>query len=307
MRSSSDLWKSRNTGMRGEGRATRANREAPGAACESHEVAFGKRRIAFLLKRTGRRTLGITVRPDASVLVTAPSSAAVDRVRSRVKARAPWIVRQQEYFYGFRPPIPPRRYVSGETHRFLGRQYRLKVVEGPGGHARLKGKFIVVETLHKDDRGNVRQIVESWYLVRARERFKRSVHESLARFHGRLKSPVVRLKRMPKRWGSWTKSGAIYLNPELVLAPGSCIDYVVTHELCHLVHARHGREFYALLLRVMPDWEERKARLERMSAETGSLGGREWCVAARTRAADRIWRVRKGAVLYVGANSSGRK
>ena len=62
----------------------------------------------------------------------------------------------------------------------------------------------------------------------------------------------------------------IYLNPELVLAPASCIDYVVTHELCHLVHAPHGQEFYGLLRRAMPDWEERKDRLERVAAETGS-------------------------------------
>jgi len=75
---------------------------------------------------------------------------------------------------------------------------------------------------------------------------------------------------MPKRWGSWTQRGVIYLNPELVLAPASCIDYVVTHELCHLVHARHGQAFYGLLRRVMPDWEERKDRLERAAAETGS-------------------------------------
>ena len=64
-------------------------------------------------------------------------------------------------------------------------------------------------------------------------------------------------------------AGVIYLNPELVLAPPSCIDYVVTHELCHLVHGHHGREFYALLRRAMPDWEERKRRLEREGAETG--------------------------------------
>jgi predicted metal-dependent hydrolase len=77
---------------------------------------------------------------------------------------------------------------------------------------------------------------------------------------------------MPKRWGSWTQRGVIYLNPELVLAPASCIDYVVTHELCHLVHAPHGRKFYELLQRVMPDWGERKDRLERAAAETGG----EW-------------------------------
>ena len=77
---------------------------------------------------------------------------------------------------------------------------------------------------------------------------------------------------MPKRWGNWTRRGVIYLNPELVLAPPSCIDYVVTHELCHLVHGHHGRAFYDLLARAMPDWEERKRRLEREGAETSLCG-----------------------------------
>jgi predicted metal-dependent hydrolase len=72
---------------------------------------------------------------------------------------------------------------------------------------------------------------------------------------------------MPKRWGSWTRRGGICLNPELVKAPASCIDYVVTHELCHAVHGHHGKAFYELLRRVMPDWEHRKARLERIAAE----------------------------------------
>lgn len=71
---------------------------------------------------------------------------------------------------------------------------------------------------------------------------------------------------MPGRWGSWTRAGGICLNPELVRAPASCIDYVVTHELCHLVHINHSSEFFALLRRTMPDWETRKARLEQMLA-----------------------------------------
>jgi hypothetical protein len=112
--------------------------------------------------------------------------------------------------------------------------------------------------------------VEAWYLAHAKERFARSVAESAARLGMRLASPPqMQLRRMPKRWGSWTRRGVIYLNPELVKAPGSCIDYVVTHELCHLVHGHHGPAFFALLSRAMPDWEQRKLRLEREGAETG--------------------------------------
>ena len=267
--------------------------ERRGPELERHEVGFGGGRIGFRLKRTGRRTLAITVKPDTSVMVTAPLGVGVDAVKARVRKRAMWIRRQQGYFSRFLPKLPPRWYVSGETHRYLGRQYRLKVVEGPGESAKLRGKFIWVETDRKEESGRVRRLVEAWYVARAREKFSRSLTGSLARFHGRVGAPQLRLRRMPKRWGSWTQRGVIYLNPELVLAPPSCIDYVVTHELCHLVHAAHGRAFYGLLRRVMPDWEERKYRLERAAAETGSeattCGAADVVLASKSRASCGTW------------------
>lgn len=231
---------------------------------------FGGERIEFRLRRTNRRTLAITVRPDLEVLVAAPRKAALETVLGKVRKRAGWIRRQQRFFGEFLPQTPPRRYVSGETHRYLGRQYRLKVVKAEESSVKLQGRFIWVHAPNKHDRVRVRKLVEAWYLAHAKERFARSVAESAARLGTRLASPPrIQLRRMPKRWGSWTRRGVIYLNPELVKAPGSCIDYVVMHELCHLVHGHHGPAFYALLSRTMPDWEQRKQRLEREGAETG--------------------------------------
>jgi predicted metal-dependent hydrolase len=238
-----------------------------GRAAEA--VMFGGRRIELVLRRSKRRTLAITVQPDASVVVTAPEGVGPDAIRARVRKRARWIRRQQEYFSRFLPKLPPRRYVSGETHRYLGRQYRLKVMEGPEETVKLRGRFIVVHTRRKGDRARVRNLVQSWFMQRARARFTRSLGECVGRFHGSIPTPRLQLRRMPKRWGSWTHRGVIYLNPELVLAPPSCVDYVLMHELCHLVHAAHGHAFYGLLRRVIPDWEERKDRLERVAAETG--------------------------------------
>lgn len=237
-----------------------------------HQVAFGRGRIEFRVRRTGRSTLAITVRPDTSVLVTAPKGTSLELVRERVHRRAVWVLRQQEYFSRFQPTLPPRRYVSGETHRYLGRQYRLKVRAGVEEDVGLRGRFIEVRTQRKDEAGWVRRLVEGWYLERARARFDRSLAECLGRFRGRVNAPLLLLRRMPKRWGSWTRRGVIYLNPELILAPPSCVDYVVTHELCHLVYAHHGRAFYDLLARAMPDWEQRKRRLEREGAETSLCG-----------------------------------
>jgi hypothetical protein len=116
----------------------------------------------------------------------------------------------------------------------------------------------------------VKALLEAWYAEHARWAFEKSVAACAGKLNGQLAgAPRLRLRHMPKRWGSWTKRGVIYLNPELILAPPSCIDYVVTHELCHLVHASHGAEFFALLRKTMPDWEQRKARLEQLAAESG--------------------------------------
>lgn len=229
-----------------------------------HHVEFAGELIGFRLRRSSRRTLAITVRPDLGVIVTAPEKAALETVLAKVRKRAAWIKRQQRYFNEFLPPTPPRRYVSGETHRYLGRQYRLKIVEAEPAEVKLRGRFIWVRTPRKADTARVREQVEDWYLVHAKERLARSFTENVARMGTRMASiPRMQVRRMRQRWGSWTRGGGVWLNPELVKAPGSCIDYVVTHELCHAVHGNHGKKFYDLLRRVMPDWETRKARLER--------------------------------------------
>ena len=228
------------------------------------DIEFAGAKIVFRLRRSGRRTLAITVQPDLGVVVTAPRKAAMENVLARVRKRAVWIKRQQRYFSEFLPQTPPRRYVSGETHRYLGRQYRLKVVEADAADVKMRGRFIWVHTPRKADTARMRALVEGWYLAHAKKRLTRSFAESEARLGTRLTNPPrMQVRLMKKRWGSWTRRGGIWLNPELVKAPASCIDYVVTHELCHAVHGNHGKKFYELLRRVMPDWEQRKARLER--------------------------------------------
>jgi predicted metal-dependent hydrolase len=242
--------------------------QGPEGEERSQKVAFGGERIEFRLRRSKRKTLAITVRPDMTVVVTAPEGADVEAVKGKVRKRAVWIRKQQRFFERYLPAVPPRRYVSGETHRYLGRQYRLKVVEGAKGKVRLQGQFIWVEVRGRSDTDRVRRLVEAWYVEHARAAFGRSLETCLRALHGCVKGTLrLHLRRMPKRWGSWTQPGAIYLNPELVRAPRSCIDYVVTHELCHLAHGDHGREFFELLRRTMPDWEQRKARLESVMAE----------------------------------------
>ena len=246
----------------------RSGPAAKRSRAKTFSVKCGKNKIEFRLRRSDRRTLAISVMPDASVVVTAPAYVDSETVFLRVERRASWIVRQKGLFEEFLPPVPPRKFVSGETHRYLGRQYRLKLIESETPNVTLSGRFIWVHLPTRSDTKHARELVEGWFLKRAKERLFQSFEKGIARLGARFATqPKMKLRKMSKRWGSWTQRGIVYLNPELIKAPSSCVDYVVTHELCHTVHGNHGKHFYELLQRVMPDWRARKTRLERLMSD----------------------------------------
>ena len=234
-----------------------------GAAATTRSVRYGGAVIEFELVRTDRATLEIAVLPDSSVIVKAPPDAREEDVLARVVRRARWILRQQRYFAQFQPRTPPRRYVGGETHLYLGRQYRLAIEEGDEEGVRLVAGWFQVTVAGDTSAGHVKLLLARWYAQKARQRLPERLDECWRRFpSAKLARPVLRLRRMRTRWGSLSSAGTLSLHPDLVRAPRECIDYVIIHELCHLVHPDHGPEFRRLLERVLPDWERRKHRLE---------------------------------------------
>lgn len=230
-----------------------------------HKIAYGRHSIAYEVVYSARKTLEISVLPDLSVVVKAPQERSVEEVEAKVKKRAGWIVRQKQFFSMFLPAQPERRYVSGESHTYLGRRYRLKVVECGERRVVLKGGYIWLYAPDKNDTESLRAQLDKWYRERAVVKFEERLQlamEKLGKYG--VKEPVVQVRKMTSRWGSCSEKGRITLNTLLVKAPTQCIDYVITHELCHLLHFGHSRKFYELMSVVMPDWEERKSRLERV-------------------------------------------
>lgn len=228
-------------------------------------VQYGQELIDFTLVRRNRKTMAITVHPDLSVEVVAPTTARESAILDRVKRRARWILSQQRQFLSWMPKTSRRQFRGGETHRYLGSQYRLKVIKDEQPGVRLRGGFLEVRTPGPSDRQVVKKAVTGWYRNHARERFDRQLQEAYARMRAYdLPKPRLRLLHMSKRWGSCTTSGEVILNPELIKAPSVCIEYVIVHELCHLRHPNHNRAFFEMLEAVLPDWRQRKDRLERV-------------------------------------------
>jgi predicted metal-dependent hydrolase len=225
------------------------------------------RPLVFHLRRSGRRTLGISVEPDRRVLVTAPADATEERITTALRRRAGWIRHQQRVFEALPPPPSPRQWVAGETHRYLGRQYRLKLVKASIHSVRLAGGYFAVALADTSDRVCIQRLMDRWY----RQHAETLLEDRVARIISsttwlEMEPPPITVRVMRKRWGSTTRSGRIYFNLDVVKLPLGCIDYVAVHELAHLRIPHHGPAFWRMLDRCMPDWRAWRERLMRLEA-----------------------------------------
>ncbi len=208
-----------------------------------------------------RQTLAIEVHPDSRVLVRAPIDCPEALIAERVQKRAAWISRQLAEFERYRPRTPARQYINGESHLYLGRQYRLKLISGEAASVKLTRGRLLVMLPGEPEPERVKALLHRWYLDRARAVFTEMLDTSLPHFKG-IELPRLIVRAMQSRWGSLSRAGTMTLNLNLVRAPRPCIEYVVTHELCHSRHRDHDARFFKLLGQVMPDWKQRKQRLE---------------------------------------------
>lgn len=237
-------------------------------SAETLRLPYGNESIEFRLTRRDRKTLSISVKPDLGVEVVAPVDAPLDRIFEKVRKRAPWIRKQVGFFSQFHPRTLERQYLSGETHLYLGRQYKLKVVRHIQERVKLYRGQILVQSHMPKNTALTKTLVEQWYRERAHIKFRERLVMCQKKFPRpeKFEPRGVIIRELRQRWGSMTANGNLILNRSLIRSSVDAIDYVVTHELCHIRYSNHGTEFFQLLDRVMPDWEKRKIKLERLLA-----------------------------------------
>jgi predicted metal-dependent hydrolase len=224
-------------------------------------IQYGATIIDYEIKFAQRKTLSICVNPDSTVCLKAPVDATLEQIQQKVHKKASWILKQKRFFESFGTSTTKRQYISGESHLYLGRQYMLRVKESNVNAVHYQNNIIEIECRHKKDAGI---LLQTWYRQRANIKFQEYAQPIIEQFsvYG-VKPHSLSIKKMDKRWGYCTIDGHITLNPRLICAPRCCIEYVITHELCHLIYRSHNKEFYALLTKEMPHWEKWKAKLER--------------------------------------------
>ena len=236
---------------------------------DGYLLTYDGHSIPFQIDLRDRSKLTINVYPDLRVEVLAPQNQPMDRILARIERRASWIVKQWRYFEQFQPTLPKRQFVSGETHVYLGRQYRLKVSKGTKSEIKLVGRFFQVQNPDRDNTEEIGCLLENWYLTHAKNVFTNRLRlcQKTCRILELPNTFAVTVRKMARRWGSCTQSGNITLNVDLVKTPVYCIDYVIVHEMCHLKIHNHSPAFFRLLTRCMPDWERRKAKLDSFRLE----------------------------------------
>lgn len=218
--------------------------------------------LNYELRRSDRKTLEIGVHPEGKVIVVAPNNAAIAKIEEKLEKRIPWISRHLEQTQSLFIP-QPKRWIAGETHRYLGRQYRLRIHDGDSISVRLKGAFFEITVSDRRDINSIQNAMETWYRQRAQPIFQQRLDRCLQASKAFLavEPPDLVIRKMQKRWGSCTPSGRILLNLDLIKVPLPCIDYVIAHELCHLEVMNHSPTFWRLLSKCLPDWEKQRQRL----------------------------------------------
>ncbi len=231
----------------------------------TYEVKYGTDKITFSIERKKVKNVNLNIRNTGEVIVTARQEVPLDFIMGFVERKANWIIKQMKYFKDYETEITDKKeLVSGESLKYLGKQYRLKVIESTDESVKYFRGYIYLYVKDKSNYKRKEILLSKWFDFKCREVFMCSydkVYKMVSKYH--IPNVQISIRKMKSRWGSCLlEKQIIILNRELIKAPKYCIEYVILHELIHLIYKNHNNEFYDFLYTLMPDWKERKRILD---------------------------------------------
>lgn len=209
--------------------------------------------IAEVIRTNRRKSVDIRVE-DGAVSVVVPANTSAEKIDQLLAAKRRWI-KEKITQHREMTPAATRRFVSGEAFSYLGRNYRLKVETGNFAPVKpLNGRLVVTVPKGTEQPHMVRNALVRWYKRQA----ELKLSEKVARFAPLVgvEPAGVGVRTFKSRWGSCTSKGNLEFNWQIMMAPNRMVDYVVIHELCHLIRHDHSPEFWWEVARVMPDYAE---------------------------------------------------
>lgn len=222
--------------------------------------------IQYKIIYSARRTLAISILPDATVIVRAPYRTSEKTITKLVDAKASWIVKHTEKFKNNIQRKPERFFTDGEKHLYRGLESALRVQKTSKPYCRFVDHTIEIGIACPEEARAVKHILYQGYRLEANRIFPETLRRILQEKESYgFRVSELKIRTMKSRWGSCSSRGVITLNTELIRLPEVYLEYVIMHELCHLKHHNHGTRFYELLSELSPGWQELRKELKRIS------------------------------------------
>ena len=221
--------------------------------------------ISYTLERKPVKNINLRIRPDNCVYVSAPKDVVAKMVDAFVVEKSAYILRALKRFKDRnRESTLENNFVNGETVKFLGRNLRLKIKNASRSKVESDESYVTLYVKDVQDADLKKRVLETWLRKKCKDEITaicKKVYPQVKKYG--VAFPEIQLREMVSRWGSCSpKKGFVTFNTALIAMPVSCIEYVVTHEFTHFLYPNHSKKFYQQLATFMPDWEERKKRLE---------------------------------------------
>lgn len=217
----------------------------------------------YTIVRTRRRTLGIIISPSEGVVVRAPYRATAEEITHFVQSKSIWI---EKHIKGFsdHKSLGIRELKNGDKILFRGKEYPVLITPSGSNSVGFKKEYLEIMTSKPGDQKFLIMMLERWYRINAEHHLRKMFCMLLLRHSARNFQPAsFTVRKMKRKWGSCSNRGRITINSELIKLDDSLTEYVILHELCHLIRRDHSMEFYRLLEEMEPDWKEMRKRLRK--------------------------------------------
>lgn len=219
---------------------------------------YGEKTIEFEVSYRNRRTLAIQVEPLEKILVISPVGLSEDYLKEKVRSKGKWIVNKLLEFKDMGYIPFKKEFVNGEAFLYSGRNYSLHILLNSNiirPKVELSDSKILITSPSKDQE-ILKTALQKWYKKEASKLVMKRVDFYKPKFKAAPKE--IKVKEQKRRWGSCTSKGNIYFNWRIIMAPSPVLDYIVVHEMSHLIQRNHSPGFWKLVEFIIPDYKDRK-------------------------------------------------
>ena len=229
------------------------------------KIKFKNQEIEFEIIRSSRKTIGIIVNADQELIVRSPQRTSIKNIKNLLKEKENWILEKLAKMSEIKAPPKDKEFVRGETLYFLGKEYKLI----PIAEANIKSlkielveeNLIIIFPAELEDnkekrKTEIREKLISWYRSQAKIKINELIN--IHKKYLDVEPNKIVIKKQKKRWGSCSGKKNLNFNWKIIMAPLKVIEYLVVHELVHLIHPNHSKDFWQTVAEIIPDYEEKK-------------------------------------------------